>query len=168
MVESSAGLFHGDAFINIISCAFTVLALVFALYLWLLDHLIEDESKYIAHRAKMLAALRKSLAEINGSVRSEKLLKAIQRVNAHLETALNYRFWTRSKQRKEYNKINAFYRDSLYLVSTLRRSLESETIPEEHKSLLSISSLEAEQLEDIRSDYYDGLMFIIEFIENWN
>ena len=168
MVESSAGLFHSDAFINIISCAFTVLALVFALYLWLLDHLIEDEAKYIAHRAKMLAALRESLAEINGSVSSETLLKAIQRVNVHLETALNYRFWTRSKQREEYNKINVFYRDSLYLVSTLRRSLESETIPGEHKSLLSISSLEAEQLEDIRSDYYDGLTFIIEFIENWN
>ena len=173
--------------VDIISCVFTVIALAFTLYLWLLDHLSEDESKFIENKAKILDALKASLSDIlsreereqlrasipvpetagSESLNAKMLLTAVQKVNDQLEVVLNYRFWARSRQRAEYEQIRAFYRDSRYLVSMLRRYEESGTLESARDSLISINAMDGELLEDIRTDYRDGLAFIVEFIENW-
>ena len=95
------------------------------------------------------------------------MLCAIENVNKKLEVVLNYRFWSRSRQKEEYAKVNEFYRDSKYLVSTLRRFNEKNEEKNEKHSLISISELSQDEVKDIRTDYRKGLNYIIEFIENW-
>ena len=153
--------------VDIISCIFTIMALVFTLYFWLLDHLSEDETSFIKGRMNTLAILNASLNVIKDSSDPDQLLQAVSDVNKELEVILNYRFWARSKQKDEVGKINEFYSDSRYLVSTIRRHQDAQKTPEAGRSLVGIPSLEPEELEDIRSDYQNGLSYVIEFIENW-
>lgn len=167
-----------DALIDIISCVFTVLALVFTLYFWLLDHLSEDESKFIEGKEKFLKELKECLDTISDNKDPEVLLPIVQKVNNKLEVILNYRFWVRSKKKEDYKKINVFYADSKYLISTIRRYVEAkedqgsnaavESREMESGSLVRIPVLGEEDLEDIQSDYRNGLMYIIDFIESWN
>lgn len=164
MTESFAGLFQGGSMADLISCVVTVLALAFTLYFWLLDHLSEDESKFIEGRKKTLASLKKSYDSIKTSpVAANTLLEAVQNVNRRLEVVLNYRFWGRSRQREDYEKVNVFFQDSRFLISTLRRSMEWQDT-----SLVGIPALDDRMLEDIRADYADGLAYVIEFLNNWN
>ncbi len=157
----SAILKNGNL-IDIVSCVFTVLALVFTLYFWLLDHLSEDETKFIEGKPETLAALNACLDTIDHSEDPQKILDAVWDVNKRMEVILNYRFWARSKQKEEYNRINGFYRDSRYLISTLRRSQEKR-----EDSLVGLGALNAAEIRDIRTDYRKVLYYIIEFIENW-
>ncbi len=157
----SAILKNGNL-IDIVSCVFTVLALVFTLYFWLLDHLSEDETKFIEGKPETLAALNACLDTIDHSEDPQKILDAVWDVNKRMEVILNYRFWARSKQKEEYNRINGFYRDSRYLISTLRRSQEKR-----EDSLVGLGTLNEAEIRDIRTDYRKVLYYIIEFIENW-
>ena len=157
----SAILKNGNL-IDIVSCVFTVLALVFTLYFWLLDHLSEDETKFIEGKPETLAALNACLDLIDHSEDPQKILDAVWDVNKRMEVILNYRFWARSKQKEEYNRINGFYRDSRYLISTLRRSQEKR-----EDSLVGLGTLNEAEIRDIRTDYRKVLYYIIEFIENW-
>ena len=167
MGNYTGGLLNGDTLINVISCVFTVAALIFTLYFWLLDHLSSDESTFISKRTKTLKKLRECLETISSEqIDPVTLRDTIKNVSSQMEVVLNYRFWGRSKLREEYLKINEFNRDSRYLVSALNRSIENESASGDRKSLVAID-LNPEQIEDIRTDYYDGLLFIIEFIETW-
>ncbi|MCR5155875.1 MAG: hypothetical protein K6C96_04260 [Butyrivibrio sp.] len=157
-----------DALIDIISCVFTVLALVFTLYFWLLDHLSEDESKFIEGKEEFLNELRECLKTINNNGEPKALLPIVQKVNNKLEVILNYRFWVRSKKKEDYKKINVFYADSKYLISTIRRYVEAQEAKAGSDSLVGIPALGKEDLDDIQSDYRNGLMYIIDFIESWN
>ena len=157
-----------DALIDIISCVFTVLALVFTLYFWLLDHLSEDESKFIEGKEEFLNELRECLKTINNNGEPKALLPIVQKVNNKLEVILNYRFWVRSKKKEDYKKINVFYADSKYLISTIRRYVEAQEAEADSDSLVGIPALGKEDLDDIQSDYRNGLMYIIDFIESWN
>ncbi|MBE5826408.1 MAG: hypothetical protein E7307_07190 [Butyrivibrio sp.] len=157
-----------DALIDIISCVFTVLALVFTLYFWLLDHLSEDESKFIEGKEEFLNELRECLKTIDNNDEPKALLTNVQKVNNKLEVILNYRFWVRSKKKDDYKKINVFYADSKYLISTIRRYVEAQESKAGGDSLVGIPALGKEDLDDIQSDYRNGLMYIIDFIESWS
>ena len=162
--------------IDIISCVFTVAALIFTLYFWLLDHLSGEESEFLKSKSDVLETLNGSLTKIKAleCIQAEEkngiqtLLDAIGDVNKQMEVVLSYRFWARGKQKNAYQKVNDFYRDSKYAVSTIRRSLENkENATADERSLVSIPPLCKEELDDIISDYQKGLSFTIEFIENW-
>lgn len=202
-------VFGNGNWADIISCIFTIIALAFTLYFWLLDHLSEDESKFIEGKTGTLDALDTSLktivkhkeppcaedeteaqaAEGRENAKAEdvkEVLEAISEVNKRLEVILNYRFWARSRQKEEYARISKFYRDSRFLISTMRRYRESvagedavavpssgPVIPESRdlkndgRSLLSIETFQNSDLWDVCTDYEKGLNYIIEFIENW-
>ncbi len=179
MAELFEGLAKYEAVIDIVSCVFTVLALVFSLYLWLLDHLSEDEYKFIEGKEEFVESLNKCLKTIDGSQDSQDnedrdiqdarsplkdLLENLEEVNSKLEVILNYRFWARSKRKEEYNKISRFHFDTRYLISTLRRSME----PNIRYSLLNMPELKQEEIDDIKVDYKKGLYYIIDFLEHWS
>ena len=165
------GLTKPEAIIDIVSCAVTVLALVFSLYLWLLDHLSEDEYKFIEGKEKFVESLNNCLKTIDKDQHGldsvsplKNLLDNLQEVNDKLEVILSYRFWARSKRKEEYNKISQFHFDTRYLISTLRRSLETD----KKESLLTMPELRQEEIDDIKVDYKKGLYYIIDFLENWS
>lgn len=168
MAAFLAQIFENGNLIDIISCVFTVMALVFTLYFWLLDHLSEDENKFLEGKSATRETLRSCLEAIREPCGPEELQGAVETVNRELEIVMNYRFWARSRQRPEYEKINEFYQDSRYLLSSLRRYADSRRDPREAGSLVSVPSLDAAELEDIRSDYHAGLTYILEFVENWS
>ena len=175
MAAFFAKILDNGNLIDIISCVFTVMALVFTLYFWLLDHLSEDESKFIEGKSETLAVLNKSLKTTEDLMNSkefseddfDRMRQAIEDVNKKLEIVLNYRFWARSRQKEEYAKVSEFYRDSRYLISTIRRCQESPGQKNDQTSIVGIQTLDPDQVADIRSDYLKGLYFVIEFIENW-
>lgn len=149
--------------INIVSCVFTVLALVFTVYLWLLDHLSEDEAKYIKEKPILLRALKECQDILENSDSLEKTLEAIYDINRRMEVILNYRFWIRSKQKEEYDKIIEYHRDCRYMISTIQRSMETD----ETDSLLRIKPLDKPKLEELLSDYRGELSYIIELVQDY-
>ena len=176
MLDFITKMIDNGNLIDIISCVFTVAALIFTLYFWMLDHLSEEESEFIKSKSGILDTLTDKLVKIK-ELRSiqpddeedtKTLLAAIADVNKQMEVILSYRFWARGKQKDAYLKVNDFYRDSKYAVSTIRRSLDNkENDIADERSLVSIQPLCKEELDDIISDYQKGLSFTIEFIENW-
>ncbi len=176
MLDFIVKMIDNGNLIDIISCVFTVAALIFTLYFWMLDHLSEEESEFIKSKSGVLDTLIDKRAKIkelesiqpDDEEDTKTLLAAIDDVNKEMEVILSYRFWARGKQKDEYLKVNDFYRDSKYAVSTIRRSLDNkEPSSENDRSLVSIAPLRKEELDDIISDYQKGLSFTIEFIENW-
>ncbi len=156
-----------DSVVDIVSCVLSVLALVFTLYLWLVDHLSDDEARFIEGKDKFLQSLNESLEVIRTNTDPKVLLEHVERVNLQLELILNYRFWARSPKIDDYRKINEFYVDTKYLISTIRRFNEAQTIKAGEESLVSIQVLPEEELADIQTDYRKGLTYIIDFLENW-
>lgn len=156
-----------DNMIELISCVFGILALAFTLYFWLLDHLSEDESKFIEGKKDYLKNLKDYLYAI-GSVDEQSLLSMVEDVNGSLEVILNYRFWVHGRHKDEHKKLTEFYQDSKYLISTIRRDLDAQGRPEAGKSLVSIPPLDDKEIEDIKANYKNGLIYIIHFIENWD
>ena len=150
--------------LDIVSCVFTVLALVFTLYFWLLDNLNEEETKFLEGKGELLASLRDCRDELDKKEDESKWFEKIQEVTAKLEVVLNYRFWARSSRKEEYNRAYSFYQDSRYLISTLRRNDDKAGGQD---SIVAVSGLSDEQIGDIKKDYKTGLNYIIDFIENW-
>ena len=157
-----------DFLISLFSCIVTILALVFTLYLWLLDQMSDEEAKFLEGKKEFLTILYNSLNIAQNSKEPMTMLKLLQDVNDQLEIVMNYRFWARTKRKEEYNKINEFYQDSKYMISTIRRFLEAERAKDLGRSLIAIPDLDESELDDIQSDYRNGLSFIIEFMENWD
>ena len=103
---------------------------------------------------------------------SKDFLQTLQKADTQLEALVSYRFWARSKQKEEFEKIRVFHEDSRYLISLIKRLTEppkrsnlSEST-EQPKSLAAVLPLNRTQLKEIRNAYRNGLLFIIEFIEN--
>ena len=176
MLDFFVKIIDNGNLIDIISCVFTVAALIFTLYFWLLDHLNDEESEFLKAKSGILDQLDSSLKKIkdpgcimkDGNNDPGVLLDEIEDVNKQMEVVLSYRFWTRGKQKETFLKVNDFFRDSKYAVSTIRRSLEHKELSSTgDESLVSITPLGKDELEDIRSDYQKGLSFTIEFIKNW-
>ena len=153
--------------VSIISCFFTVMALVFAVYLWLLDHLSEDEANFIKRRATTVKVLNNSMAEAIILKSSDDLKTMIEKVNNQLEIVLNYRFWEFGKHRDDYYKVRKFYRDSRYLLSSLCRYIEDRNSAEGKDSIVSIPALSDEEFAEIKKNYLDGLSLIAELIQTW-
>ena len=157
-----------DTIIDIASCFFTVLALVFTLHLWLTDHLNEDETKFLESKEELLKLLKDSRKCIqNLNVVDDSFLEEVRKVNYHLEIMINYRFWMHEKDREGINRIKTFYRDSKYLMSTIRRNEEPFDGENPH-SVLTIEELNASEIDVIKKNYSEGLNYTIGFIENWS
>ena len=179
-----------DSILNLISCIFTVAALIFALYCFLLEQLGADESDFLRSKDEKVKVLSECLDKIktqtdifyqtydkknnkvldnSTTVKTVKIvLESIKEVNNQLEIIMSYRFWVRSKVKKEYGIINVFHNDSKYLISTMERYLEAKKGKAVSGSLIEISTLEPRDIEDIYSDYGRGLEYILDFIKNWN
>lgn len=156
--------------INVIACASAVIALGVTLYLWLLERLNEDESKYIQEKetyVKTLNAYLDKLMRSDETDEFESLLNIVQQVNYEVAIILNYKFWARSKHKEDYKKIKEFYRDSRYLISTIRRYRESIGSGCLGSSVINIDKITDLELTDIQEEYRKGLRFIIFFVENW-
>ena len=148
--------------LDIVSCVFTVLALVFTLYFWLLDNLNEEETKFLEGKGELLRTLKDCRDKLKED--GTDWIEKIQEVTAKLEVVLNYRFWARSSRKEEYNRAYSFYQDSRYLISTLRRNDDKAGGQD---SIVAVSGLSDKQIDDIKTDYRTGLNYIIDFIENW-
>ncbi|MBQ5342726.1 MAG: hypothetical protein J6Z24_04615 [Oscillospiraceae bacterium] len=148
--------------LDIVSCVFTVLALVFTLYFWLLDNLNEEETKFLEGKGELLNTLKECRDKLKED--GTDWIEKIQEVTAKLEVVLNYRFWARSSRKEEYDRAYSFYQDSRYLISTLRRSGDKAGGQD---SIVAVSGLSDKQIDDIKTDYRTGLNYIIDFIENW-
>ncbi len=150
---------------DIVSFILTVAALGFTLYCWTIDHFTEDESKFTEERENMLSALNRSLETVQNvqDGYDEDVLDAVIRTNRQLEKALSYRFWVFSRQRDGYKKIEEFYRDSRYLASALERCGNLQKAG----SAVSVPFTDGE-LKTVCRAYGDGLIRIIEFLENWD
>ena len=162
MTEFLDSLSSYGPIIDIVSCVFTVLALVFTLYFWLLDNLNEEETKFLEGKGELLRALKDCRDELKKD--GTDWIEKIQEVTAKLEVVLNYRFWARSSKKEEYNRAYSFYQDSRYLISTLRRNDDKAGGQD---SIVAVSGLSDKQIDDIKTDYRTGLNYIIDFIENW-
>ena len=162
MTEFLDSLSSYGPIIDIVSCVFTVLALVFTLYFWLLDNLNEEETKFLEGKGELLRTLKtcRDVLKEDGTEWIDK----IQEVTAKLEVVLNYRFWARSSKKEEYNRAYSFYQDSRYLISTLRRNDDGAGGQD---SIVAVNGLSDKQIDDIKTDYRTGLNYIIDFIENW-
>ena len=148
--------------LDIVSCVFTVLALVFTLYFWLLDNLNEEETKFLEGKGELLRTLKECRDKLKED--GTDWIEKIQEVTTKLEVVLNYRFWARSSRKEEYNRAYSFYQDSRYLISTLRRNDDKAGGQD---SIVAVSGLSDKQIDDIKTDYRTGLNYIIDFIENW-
>ena len=167
MKDFLMGLSEFGPLIDIISCVFTVLALVFTLYFWLLDNLNEEETKFVEGKGELLQSLNECLETVRSSEKTDtEKLEKVREVNGKLEVVLNYRFWGRSTKKEEYGRIAGFCQDSRYLISTMRR-LEDGT-QSGTGSLVGVAKLTEEQMDDIWTDYKKGLAYIIDFMENWH
>ena len=154
--------------LNIISCVFTVVALVFTLYLWLLDKISDDEAKFIEGKADLLEKLNRYLEYVDTVSDKEELLMTVQGVNNELEVILKYRFWVRSKQKEKYKEITDFYHDSKYLISTILRYMEYEKDEKLKQTLVWIPKMDDDEMKDIRDAYQKGLFFIKDFVEEFD
>lgn len=170
---AAAGLDYG-ALADVISCILAIIALVFTLYFWLLDHLSDDETKFLEGKSETVDQLKRAVETLEAERKTEKpdpekILKTVEETNHRLEVVLNYRFWARSKQREEYVGIHEFCHDSRYLISALRR-FQKERASEGSFPVFGISSdeLNAEKAERICAEYAASLAEIIEFFENWS
>ena len=135
--------------IDIISCVFTIVALIFTLYLWLLDQLSGEESQFIEHKSQYIKDLKeykdhisdiqtKSIPEYQISESPEndrkklyddlldKFHENVENVNNLLSVIVSYRFWTRNAQKTDFEKIQDFLADSRYLSSTIMRCREGD------------------------------------------
>lgn len=151
--------------IEIISCVFTVFALVFTLYFWLMDHLSDDRAEYVKEKPAVLALLNDaihSLDRIAGTKDLDTFLDVLHRVNHQLEIILDYRFWGSVRKRRDYHMIHTFMQDSRYLDSTIRRARE----PYDSRTALAIPELSPAEFESIMRDYQKGLYYILDFVEN--
>ena len=70
MKDFLVGLSELGPLIDIISCVFTVLALIFTLYFWLLDNLNEEETKFVEGKGELLKTLNEG--ETRKCPRSER------------------------------------------------------------------------------------------------
>ena len=173
MKDFLVGLSELGPLIDIISCVFTVLALIFTLYFWLLDNLNEEETKFVEGKGELLKTLNECLETVRSSEKTDKEKREkVREANGKLEVVLNYRFWGRSAKKEEYSRISEFCQDSRYLISTMRRLEDANSLqdgtPSEAGSLVGVGALSEEQMNDIWTDYKKGLAYIIDFIENWH
>lgn len=170
---TAAGLDYG-ALADVISAILAIIALVFTLYFWLLDHLSDDETKFLEGKAQTLDQLRGAVDALKAEEEKTRpdlktILEIVEQTNRRLEVVLNYRFWTRGKQREEYARIREFCYDSRYLVSTLRR-FDEGAAPEGGRSAFEISSadLDDKKARQVCVEYAASLTEAVEFFENWN
>ena len=156
-----------SSILEIISCLFTVLALIFSLYLWMLDKMNDDKSAFIDKKKEYLNFIIDKKEELQKNISVKNMLKSIQELNAELEIILNYRFWERSNKRQDYIKIKNFFIDNKYLISNIKRYIEEKECKPRKGSLISIFDFE-EEINNIKKDYNNVLSYILLFLENWN
>lgn len=171
-----------EIIINIVSCIFTIAALVFTMYLWLLEQLSGEETRFVEGKAGYISALKGSKSKIkeyeikfdNGSEQDssdftaedkdiEAIRDIIDEVNGQLEIIVNYRFWNRNAHKKDFERIKKFYGDSKYLTSTITRYIE----PYDDNTLIEIGRFDLQTIKEIIRQYIKGLDFIIIFLEDW-
>ena len=169
-------LFIREHIIDIVACISAVIALFYTLYFWLLDHTIDDVSKFIGSKRVFLAVFRDSKKRLQSLIiltnssniilenELEILLEVAENVHEQLAIILNYRSWMFSKQLEAYSMMKILYCDIGYLTSTLRRSKEQIS----KESLINIPALGDEDLEHIRNNLLYELDYIIEFVDSWN
>ena len=153
--------------ISFISVFLTILALAYTLYYWLLDHVNGDETTFISNKEALLTDIRDCLDTMKDNPEPEKALPGMEHLTAEIELLLNYRFWGYNKRAAEYRRINTFYQDSRYLLSSLRRSLETKEAGAKEASLVAVDRLSDGEWTEICADYRKGLWYLAEFVENW-
>ncbi len=165
LLSSNAGSLVSGT-LELISCAFTVFALIFTLYFWLMDHLSGDRNEFAKSKPELLSILKKAIAsldDLHAGSDHQDLIDMILNINQQLEIILAYRFWAYSRRKGEYKKIQAFMRDSKYLISDIRRSREYTASGE---SIFAIAPLGEEEIEAIKQNYREGLFYILDFVDN--
>ena len=166
-----------EIIINIVTCIFTIAALVFTMYLWLLEQLSGEETRFVEGKAGYIRALKGSKGKIDDFKKKfekendsalaedkdiEEIRDIIDEVNGQLEIIVNYRFWNRNAHKKDFEKIKKFYTDSKYLTSTITRYTE-----EDDNTLIEIGRFDLQTIKEIIRQYIKGLDFIIIFLEDW-
>lgn len=162
---------------SVISCVVTVLALVFTLYLWLIDHLNADEDSYIENKREYILKLEEYYSKVSRrECTVECFAQIVEEVNDLLFILLHYRFWERSIKKEDYKKMTNLYYDSKYLLSELVRIDETQYIKEQEgnksdkekmllKSVMSESDVEGKLIVEIRNCYSDKIKDLIFFLK---
>lgn len=167
-----------EIIINIVTCIFTIAALVFTMYLWLLEQLSGEETRFVEGKAGYIRALKGSKGKIDDFKKKfekendsalaedkdiEEIRDIIDEVNGQLEIIVNYRFWNRNAHKKDFERIKKFYTDSKYLTSTITRYTEED----DDNTLIEIGRFDLQTIKEIIRQYIKGLDFIIIFLEDW-
>lgn len=164
--------------IEFISCIATIIALIFTLYLWLLDKIGDDRAEYLKVRRQFIADLNNGIIRLrnlnktntvpqrNNSHAYKQILSTIEDMNDELGKILSYRFWERNAQSDDYNKITDFHSGSRYLISTLKRYDNSLKNSGTSDTIVGIQPLSPQEIDDMISDYITGLEFILEFVDD--
>lgn len=160
--------------VDIIAGVFSVVALIFTLYLWSLDHLSEDESKFIENKRENVRKLTEIASRIaQPGIMYMELEDLVTQVNDILCVLVNYRFWVNTENGSFCEKMRSFYEDSRYFISELHRIGEvydrkQNRTMEGHPSVVSIGSDDDDErklLIDMKNKYVKTLWEIIDFLE---
>ncbi|MBO4653360.1 MAG: hypothetical protein IKI15_11735 [Lachnospiraceae bacterium] len=166
-----------SSILEIVSCVFTVVALLFSLYMWLIDRNDEDNMEFYKKKKKYLETLykdREIIEVIDETANEKKELSekmqdtwdtsvAIDEINNTLRIITAFRFWGRSRWYDRFPELQKLFSDSIVLSSQLKRCCEEKT-----ESLVGIRFHEfyGNQLPKLRKDYLEKLDSAIVFLEH--
>ncbi|MCR4928545.1 MAG: hypothetical protein K5988_00955 [Lachnospiraceae bacterium] len=145
-------------FIDIISCVFTVIALVFTLYLWLLDQR-DDEKDYVENKREYIQKLDAIINNIDDRSNPAGIVEQMGKADSVIEEVISYRFWANTPHYKIIKEMEEFHKNSKYYISALKRI--SEQLEEQ-----SIFYIDVNQKLELRNRYIKKLSYFINFLKN--
>lgn len=145
-------------FIDIISCFFTVIALVFTLYLWLLDQR-DDEKDYVENKSKYIKQLEATINTIDNKSNAGFIVEQMCKADSVIEEVISYRFWANTPHYRIIKDMEEFHKNSKYYISAIKRI-------DVHFEQESIFYIDINQKLELKSRYIKKLSYFINFLKN--
>ena len=158
-----------SSILEIVSCVFTVVALLFSLYMWLIDRNDEDNMEFYQNKKDYLDTLehyRDVIVQTDDADKKKEaseIAEAIDEINTTLRIITAFRFWGRSRWYDRFPELQKLFSDSIVLSSQLKRS--SEEIQE---SLVGIRfrMYYDELFPELKKNYLERLDSAIVFLKH--
>jgi hypothetical protein len=153
--------------LEIVSCVFTVVALLFSLYMWLIDRNDEDNMEFYQHKKEYLETLTTQRELIANADNADKkkaagdIAQSIDEINTTLRIITAFRFWGRSRWYDRFPELQKLFSDSVVLSSQLKRSREEKT-----ESLVGIQfhGFYEDRFPELKANYLKRLDSAIVFL----
>ena len=156
-----------SSILEIVSCVFTVVALLFSLYMWLIDRNDEDNMEFYQHKKEYLETLTTQRELIANADNADKknaagdIAQSIYEINTTLRIITAFRFWGRSRWYDRFPELQKLFSDSVVLSSQLKRSREEKT-----ESLVGIQfhGFYEDRFPELKANYLKRLDSAIVFL----